>query len=235
MEPSAWTQIETQSSPGNTSTYALVDALLQFREKFEREMTACNLATGPIIFVGAWNSETGKTISQQQYENLAEAMQVVWPDSRLVDYDSLLAEMNNPVAAGSGEKTQGVGHRAGIQLSGERSSTISLLDRNFKLFQLFRLVLREELRMFTRVTDADENALFVDEFSVSPTILVDPAFSPLGGFFFRLEKNSSRPLVADFGPIHEGGEHVLRFNDSFHQPSATPPIFNSTPVKEEMR
>lgn len=222
MEPSIWKQIEKTGGPGDAGVYALVDALLQFRDKFEKEMRNCGLATGPIRLFRAVRADSAP-LSQGDYDNLLAALDVVWPDASSEAFAQLQLPEPEPtggVASGS--------YRLQLEISASGHDVIVLNDLNFKLYQLYRMVLREEIRIMTRVSDAAGNPVFIDEFAVSPTILVDPIISPIGGYLIRLEKNSSRPLVMDFGPVTDGGEHVLRFNDAFHQPSAVPPVFNGS-------
>lgn len=222
MEPSIWKQIEKTGGPGDAGVYALADALLQFRDKFEKEMRNCGLATGPIRIFRAVRADS-VPLSQGDYDNLLAALDVVWSDAS----SEAFAQLQLPESELTGGLAS-AGYRLQLEISASGHDAIILNDLNFKLYQLYRMVLREEVRILTRVSDATGNPVFIDEFAVSPTILVDPIISPLGGYLIRLEKNSSRPLVMDFGPVTDGGEHVLRFNDAFHQPSAVPPVLNGS-------
>ena len=222
MAPSIWKQIEKTGGPGDAGVYALADALLQFRDKFEKEMRNCGLATGPIRIFRAVRADS-VPLSQGDYDNLLAALDIVWSDASSEAFSQLQlpeSELTGGLAS--------AGYRLQLEISASGHDTIVLNDLNFKLYQLYRMVLREEVRILTRVSDAAGNPVFIDEFAVSPTILVDPIISPLGGYLIRLEKNSSRPLVMDFGPVTDGGEHVLRFNDAFHQPFAVPPVLNGS-------
>ncbi len=224
MEPSQWKKVESIDHVEIPGTYALTDALFNFKDKFEREMTACGLATGPITCVLTTENPLEPAIAGELIERLNAALDVVWQDVTLIDKAITASDSMAISSPPIGIKA---GHLVQLQLSGTKFSQINLADQNFKLYQLYRLVTREELQLYTRVIAKDGKIVFVDEFSVSPTILVDALISPVGGFIIRLEKNSSRPLVVDFGPVIEGGEHVLRFNDAFRQPSLTPPLVDS--------
>lgn len=228
MEPSVWKQIETIDAQDGPGTYALVDALLQIKTKFDREMLACRLATGPLTFTGIWQGEKAQSADSGLYENFATAVNVVWNNALLLPAKNLVAAADDLSAQNAAAGKIAAGYAATVHVTNARSTTINLIDANFKLFHLFRLVLREELRMFVRITDREGTAVFLDEIAVSPTFIVDPLISPVGGFFIRLEKNTAQPLVVDYGPLSEGGEHVLRFNDAFHQPSPTPPAAEFT-------
>ncbi len=221
MEPSHWKQVEFIDRAETPGTYALTDALFHFRDKFEREMIACDMATGPITCVLATENPLEPAVSSELNEHLLSALNVVWPDAVMI---GKAINASDPLAMPSLAGDLKAGHLVQLQISQAKCSQINLIDENFRLFQLYRLVTREELHLFTRVINKSGQTVFVDEFSVSSTILVDTLISPVGGFIIRLEKNTSRPLVVDFGPVIEGGEHILRFNDAFRQPSATPPL-----------
>ncbi|HPT48319.1 MAG TPA: hypothetical protein PLM07_20745 [Candidatus Rifleibacterium sp.] len=223
MEPNQWRQVESFSAGDDVGVYALTDALFQFKDKFSREMAACGMATGPVTCISAQYETPPKVIDEEFKNRLQEALEVVWPDARVASQS--LHETDPAVLASMATRLPD-GYAVQLYFSAIKNRCINLIDENFKLYQLFRLVLREELHLFIRVLDRSGNTVFIDEFSVSPTILVDPMQSPIGGFLIRLEKNSSRQLVVDFGPVFEGGEHVLRLNDAFRQPSPTPPLFD---------
>lgn len=229
MEPSVWKQIESVDQGGDIGIYAMTDALLQFKDKFEREMAACKLPSGPITVIAAFKGENPSAIDADFHDSLSTALKVVWPDAKLLMPASMPGSLNEFTAIASIAANLADGYAVSFHFKGIRSTSINLADQNFKLFQLYRLVIREEASMFVRVTDRHGVALFLDEFTVSPTILVDALISPLGGFIIRLEKNSVRPLVVDFGPVSDGGEHVIRFNDAFHQPSIVPPLPENLP------
>lgn len=222
MEPAIWKQIEKTGGNGDAGVYALVDALLQFRDKFTGEMENCGMATGPVRLFRA--ARAGSVpISQADYDNLVTALDVVWPDASAEAFPQMQQPEPEPAVGGASGS-----YLLRLEISASGHDALVLNDLNFKLYQLYRLVLREEVTVLVRVSDPAGNPVFIDEFSVSPTILADPLISPLGGYIIRLEKNSSQPLVVDFGQVTEGGVHVLRFNDAFHQPSVVPPVFTAS-------
>jgi hypothetical protein len=57
-------------------------------------------------------------------------------------------------------------------------------------------LLREELKVFLRVADSRALQIFIDEITVSPTIIVDPIISPVGGYIIRFEKKYCLPAFA---------------------------------------
>ncbi|MDD3148924.1 MAG: hypothetical protein PHD82_16645 [Candidatus Riflebacteria bacterium] len=229
MEPSVWKQIEAVDKAEETVIYALTDSLLQFKDKFEREMKACNMASGPLTFTAVFVGSEPATIDTDFHDSLRIAINVIWPDAILLMPASMPASLDDYVAIASLAESLPEGYAVSLHFKKTGSSIINLADHNFKLYQLYRLVIREEASMFARVTDRHAAAVFLDEFMVSPTIIADALISPLGGFIIRLEKNSARPLVVDFGPVSDGGEHVLRFNDAFRQPTIVPPLPEDLP------
>lgn len=224
MEPNMWKRIDSVDFPGNPGIYALTEALYQIKEKFNKEMQACNLATGPLTFTGAWYGFPAKTVGSSNYSDLQNAINVVWKDAKLINLAEMVPEENDITIQNSVAAKLSSGYAITIKVTEAKSTAINLIDLNFHCYNLFRLVLRDELRLFVRITDRSGTAVFLDDITVSPTLIVDPLISPLGGFFIRVEKNTSRPLSLDFGPLSNGGDHVLRINDSFYQPSATPPL-----------
>lgn len=224
MEPSDWKQIETVDQEGDTGVYAITDALIQFKDKFEREMKACGMPLAPITCTAVFMADGASSVSKDFHNSLSMAMEVVWPDATLLALASMPASLDKCAEIAATGANLAQGYSINLSFKDIRSSAITLNDHNFKLYQLYRLVMREEANMFVRVTDQQGTALFLDEFTVSPTILADVIISPLGGLVIRLEKNSTRPLVVDFGPVTADGDHVMRFNDAFHQPSVVPPV-----------
>lgn len=224
MQPSLWKQLESIDSHNGPVIYALTDALYQIREKFNKEMQACQLATGPLTFTGAWHGNPAQAIDASMYENLHDAIDVIWKNAKLVPQADMPGAFDDIAAHNAIAAKLPDGYAVTIHITNAKATAINLIDINFQQYFLFRLVMREELRMFVRITDRSGAAVFLDEVAVSPTFIVDPLISPLGGFFIRFEKNTAHPLALDFGPLSDGGQHVLRVNDAFYQPTATPPL-----------
>lgn len=225
MEPSLWNTIETSDQENGPGGFALSDALFQLREKLVRELSACGLPVLPLTFVGAFSGKDARPMSPSDLEILEQSVKMIFADASILPAAELLDSPEDFAALQkasdkAGKKT----YTALVQVSDARSSFISQIDSNFWLYHLYRCVLREEIKIFLRVADASGAAIFIDEITVSPTIIIDPLVSPVGGYIVRFEKNSASPLMLDFGPLSDGGEHVLRVNDAFRQPTPTPPL-----------
>ncbi|PKL44670.1 MAG: hypothetical protein CVV41_04705 [Candidatus Riflebacteria bacterium HGW-Riflebacteria-1] len=223
MEPGVWQTVEVIDSAGDPGVLALSDALFQLRKKFAAEMAACKIPERPITFVGAYLDET--PMSSSTLTILEQSVELVWNDARVLPASELVSSPEDYVALHkAAEKAGKDGYSATIHVSGAQSTAINQIDVNFWLYQLYRCVMREELKAFIRIADSSGTALFIDEIAVSPTVMVDPLISPVGGYIIRFEKNTANPLLVDFGPLAEGGEHQIRLNESYRQPSATPPL-----------
>jgi len=225
MEPSIWQTVESVDSENDPGVFALSDALYQLRKKLTKELSACNMPVRPLIFVGIFDGDPPAVISSAARQIFEQATEIVWSDARILPPSELIKSPQDYVALQKAAEAVGKeSYTALLHISGARSSSISQIDLNFWLYQLYRCVLREEIKVLLRVADSEGTAIFIDEITVSPTIIVDPMISPVGGYIIRLEKNTASPLLVDFGPVEDGGEHILRFNDAFRQPTPTPPM-----------
>lgn len=229
MEPSLWNTIASGDSEDMPGVFALSDALYQLREKLNGELAACRMPVLPLTFVGAYQGEAAAAVSSDTALILEEALQIIWQDARILPHEQLVRSPEDFAALHDAARAVGSSsYNATIHISEVRSGFVHQIDLNFWLYQLYRCVLREEVRVFLRVADSEGTAIFVDEITVSPTIIIDPMISPVGGYIIRFEKNTASPLMVDFGPLIEGGEHHLRLNDAYRQPSPIPPLSEFT-------
>ena len=225
MEPSVWQTVETVDTRDDPGVFALSDALYQLRKKISVELSACNMPELPIHFVGAFYGDTPAVMSSSTLQILTQSVELTWNNARILPHEELVSSPDDYSALQkAAEKVGENAYSALIHVSSAQSSAINQIDLNFWLYQLYRCVMREELKVFIRITDSSGTAIFIDEITVSPTVIVDPIISPVGGYIIRFEKNTASPLLADFGPLSEGSEHQLRLNDAFRQPSQTPPL-----------
>ncbi|EKD82412.1 MAG: hypothetical protein ACD_39C01313G0001 [uncultured bacterium] len=225
MEPGIWQTIAVVDAKDDPGVFALSDALFQLRRKFSAELAACKMPELPITFVGAFYGDTPVAMSSSTLKILEQSVELIWSDARVLSAAELASSPDNYVALQEAAAKLGKqSYSAIIHVSAAQSTAINQIDVNFWLYQLYRCVMREELKVFLRIADSSGTAVFIDEIAVSPTIMVDPLISPVGGYIIRFEKNSSSPLLADFGPLTEGGGHELRLNHAFRQPSPTPPL-----------
>ncbi len=228
MEPAVWHELSTSTERSFPTTYGLAEAFLQIKKRFEMEMRASKFPIKPLIFTDvAIKSEV--TFDEKAYENLDYALGVVWRDVTLLPYKNLGSELVSQYEVD--EFHYGVS----IELDKCYETNISMIDLNPQVYELLRLVLRDELKLMVRIIDETGLPVFIEEFDVSPTLVVDPLLSPLGGYFVRIEKNNFFPMVMDFGSLEEGGEHVFRVNSAFYQPMVVPPLMEfRTPLMESI-
>lgn len=225
MEPSVWQRISQVDEPADPGMIAMTDALFQMREKFEREMRAANLASGPMTIIGAWYGSNHESADEERFENLRHAAESVWKDVRCIDLEKMIKSHEDLAEMTKRSVEVGHGYSVTVHFAESRFAAINLIDLNLRYICFLRLVYREETRLFARVLDAGGNTVFVDEFHVSPTFSIDPMITAVGGFVLRYDKNSAWPLMVDFGSeTASGGEHVMRVNDAYHQPQETPPM-----------
>ena len=186
MEPCLWQTVEVVDSAGDPGVLALSDALFQLRKKFAAEMAACKLPERPITFVGAYLEET--PMSSATLRILEQSAELVWNDATILPASQMVSSPQDYEALQkASEKAGKDGYSATIHVSGAQSTAINQIDANFWLYQLYRCVMREELKAFIRIADSAGTALFVDEITVSPTVMVDPLISPVGGYIIRFE------------------------------------------------
>jgi hypothetical protein len=225
MEPSLWDTLEIVDGESDPGVFALTDALYQLHKKMFDDLSACGIPVLPITVVAAFQGDDQAVMSDTALKSLEHAMQIAWQDATLLSASELVKSPEDFIALEkAGKKVGDRSYSAMIKVAGARSASINQIDLNFWLYQLYRCVLREEIRVFIRIADSSGTALFIDEITVSPTVIVDPMISPVGGFIIRFEKNTARPLLVDFGPLVDGGEHVIRLNDAYRQPSSVPPM-----------
>jgi hypothetical protein len=226
MEPAVWREISTNTECFFPSTYGLVEGFLQIKKRFEMDMRASKMPIKPLVLTNL-SIKDELEFDVDAYENIAHAVGVVWKNATLLPKDKLGSEL-----VGDYEVPEGV-YGMGIELDKCRKTTVAMIDLNPQVFSLLRLVVRDEFKVFVRITDETGMAVFIEELEVSPTLVVDPLLSPLGGFFVRIEKNNFYPAVMDFGSVEEGGEHVFRINNAFYQPMVVPPLMEfRTPLME---
>lgn len=225
MEPSFWVtveEIQTESAPG---IYSISDALNKITRRFMRGLRATNDDFLPIAFIAAFDENPPVKVLPEVFELIEVSARLAWRDKyisrgldKLVkaydDYENIVASAQDLCGY----------YSATIHVSNTGSSVINQVDVNFYLYTMVRTVYREEARVFLRITDSEGLPVLVDELDVSPTIIFDSIITPVGGFIIKMEQNSHTPLHIDFGTVTEGGEHVLRINDAYRQPSIVPPL-----------
>jgi hypothetical protein len=231
MVPSVWKTIESSTEELQSPTvYALTEAFMQFKKKFATEMKVCNIPVKAFKIRGLFFGKEGETINKETYSYIKEALELIFSDIIIPDFNKLPKESD---ILSQQTKNPNEQYLLDLYVYNSKRTNISMIDLNMQIWALFRFVVRDETSLYVRVSDGNDNLLFVDEFEVSPTIVIDPLITPIGGFLETVEKNNSTPIHIDWGTVGDGKEHVLRVNNSFYAPSDIPPldVFKSDLVK----
>ena len=231
MVPSVWKTINSSTEELQSPTvYAMTEAFLQLNKKFATEMKVCNIQVKPFIVRSLFLGKEAGTINEESYLSIKEALKMIFNDAEIPDFDKLPKDIDNPQQQ---IKVSSDYYYLDLFVSDSKRTSVHMIDMNMQIWALLRFVVRDETTVYVRVSDCSDNLLFVDEFEVSPTIVIDPLISPIGGFLETVEKNNSKPIHVDWGSIGESKEHVLRVNTNFYAPSDIPPleVFKSDLVK----
>lgn len=231
MVPSVWKTIESSTEELQSPTiYALTEAFMQFKKKFVTEMKVCKIPVKAFKVRGLFSGKEGETVNKETYSSIKEALELIFNDIKIPDFNKLSKETDffSQQTKNSNEQ-----YLLDFYVYNSKRTNISMIDLNMQIWALFHFVVRDETSVYVRVSDSNDNILFVDEFEVSPTIVIDPLITPIGGFLETVEKNNSNPIHVDWGTVGDGKEHVLRVNNSYYAPSDIPPleVFKSDLVK----
>jgi hypothetical protein len=105
-----------------------------------------------------------------------------------------------PVASWTGE----------LEISQYSADQTHFLDLIFFSWIITRHIYREKAVVRLRIFDPQGGVEFVDEIAVSPTIIIDHLFAPIGQFTGHLEKHDSRPNIVDFGELFKNWKTDIR-------------------------
>ncbi len=231
MVPSVWKTIDTSTEElRSPSVFSLTEAFMQFKKKFLTEMKVCNIRIKPFKVRSIFSGIEGESISKESYSSIKEALNNIFIDANIPDFEKLpnITDIHSQQT-----KESDVHFFLDLYVLDSKRTSLHMIDLNMQIWALLRFVVRDETSVYVRVSDSSDNLLFVDEFDVSPTIIVDPLITPIGGFFETVEKNNSMPIHVDWGSVGDSKEHVLRVNTSFYAPSDIPPleVFKSDLIK----
>ena len=231
MVPSVWKTIDTSTEELQSPTvYAMTEAFMQLRKKFSTEMNVCNIPVKPFTVRSIFWGKESKAINKETYSSIKEALEMIFNEIIIPDFDKLPNENDISIQQA---KASDEHYFLDLYVSDSKKTCIHMIDLNLQIWVLLRLIIRDEARVYARVSDSKENTLFIDEFEVSPTIIIDPLITPIGGFLETVEKNNSMPIHVDWGSVGDSKEHVMRVNTSFYAPIDFPSleIFKSDLVK----
>lgn len=231
MVPSVWKTIKSSTDELQCPTvYAITEAFMQLRKKITTEMKVCNIPIKPFAVRSLFASKEGEAVNKDVYSSVKEAYEITFNNASIPDFDKLpkVLDLQN-----QGINTSDKCYYLDLYVFDSKRTCVNMIDLNMQIWALLRLVVRDEATVYVRASDSKDNVFFVDEFEVSPTIVIEPLLTPLGGFFKTFERNNYMPLHIDWGSVGDSKEHVLRINTSFYPSSDVPPleIFKSDIVK----
>ncbi len=232
MVPSVWKTLDSSTEELQSPTvYAMTEAFMQLRKKFSTEMKVCNIPVKPFSVRSIFWGKESKAVNQETYSSIKEALEMVFSDVLIPEFNKLPNE--NDISSQQ-TKVSDKHYFLDLYVSDPKKTTVHMIDLNMQIWALLRLVIRDEASVYVRVSDSNNNPLFIDEFEVSPTIVIEPLITPIGGFLETVEKNNSMPIHVDWGSVGDSKEHVMRVNTSFYAPSDYPAleVFKSDLVKK---
>ena len=232
MVPSVWKTIDSSTENLQSPTvYAVTEAFMQFKKKFAKEMKVCGIPVKPFCVRSLFSGKESEVINKETYDSIKEALEMVFIDAIISDYDNLSKAEDFPSHKNTISDER---YFLDLYVSDSKRTCVNMIDLNMQVWALLRFIVRDETSVYVRVSDSSDNIIFLDEFNVSPTIVIEPLISPIGGYLETVEKNNSTPLHIDWGSIGDSKEHVLRVNTSFYAPSEIPPldVFKSDLVKK---
>ncbi len=220
--PSVWKTIDTISDASETLTiYALNEALINFRNKIDRELRASRIAAKPFVFRTIIN-EDNNLISEEQYKIVKESADLVFKEYEFLSYAQMVNFYNNGVIDNASYTSK---FYVDLSISGAKLKNISLIDLNPRIWALLKFIRRDEVKVSTRVSNPEDDiAIFLDEFDVSPTIGIEIILAPNGCFMNKFEKNNFGPVIVDWGSEDGESEHELRVTHAFVKIPEIPPI-----------
>ena len=233
MIPSVWKTINNITDENRPpSVFALTEAFMQIRKKFDKEMRASRISVKPFVFRSLLNASGSSIVTKEEYSLIKKAAEMVFKDCEIIPYEYLKDEgEENKINYNYDNK-----FKVNLYFSEAKHTNIEMIDINLQIWALLRFIIRDEVKVFVRISEGnDDIPLFIDEFEVSPTIIINPLISPLGGYIIKFEKNDSKPVVVDWGTVDENDkEHRLRINTAYYAPYTTPPLdeFKSDLIKE---
>ena len=231
MVPSVWKTIDSSTENLQSPTvYALTEAFMQLKKKFAKEMKVCRIPIKPFKVRGLFSGKEGESVTQESYSSIKEALKMIFTDVTIPDFDKIFKETD---IASQPTKDSNEYYFLDLYVSDSKRTSVYMIDLNLQVWALLRFIIRDETSVYVRVSDSSDNILFIDEFNVSPTIVIEPIISPIGGYLETVEKNNSMPIHIDWGSVGDNQEHVLRINTNFYAPSDIPPldVFKSDLVK----
>ena len=221
MVPSVWKTINSVTDDKQPPTvYALTEVFMELVYKLDREMRASKIPVKPFVIRSIINEKDNNKVSKEIYDLIKEASEMVLKSSEILAYEKLLVNGDEKLDYDFTNK-----YKVDLIISDYKTTNIEMIDINPQVWALLQFVKRDEAKVIVRISDGkDDSPLFLDEFEVSPTIIIQPLLSPVGGYIIKVEKNNFKSIVVDWGTVGDGTEHILRINTQYYPPYKTPPL-----------
>lgn len=225
MEASFWNRIESNTYNSKPQTYAITDALYVLRNKFEREMIACKLATGPVCLTGVFYNNISAKNNNELYEAAKLAVEIIWPNVIIASASEMPEFVEDYEQIEQLSKKYPEAYSVTLNCSNANETLMNLLDFNPQFFEYLKFVYREELKVGIRIADGSGLPVYLDEIEVSPTIIIQPYLTPIGGFIYVFEKNNTISVQVSFGTLAQdgAGEHQMLILFGNNQETLIPP------------
>ena len=221
--PAVWKTIDTTVDASETITvFGLNEALINFRDKADREFRASRIAARPFIFRSIINEDNNSLVSEEEYKIVKESAGLIFKDYEFLPYNQMVDFYNNGVIDNASFTGK---FYVDLSFSAAKVKNITLIDLNPRIWALLKVIRRDEVKVFTRISNPEDDiAVFLDEFEVSPTIGLEIIVLPNGCFMTQFEKNNYGPVVVDWASEDGESEHILRVTHAFVNIPEIPPI-----------
>lgn len=224
MADSYWQELDTKTIASKPRAYALSDALYILRNKCEKEMLACNLATGPIFITGVFYNGVSAKNDNELYEEAKLAAEIIWPNVVIASSSEMPNGPEDYEQIDLLAKKYSQGFTVTLNCENAKETIMNFIDINPQFYEYLKFVYREELKVNIRVADSSCIPIYLDEINVSPTVIIQPYLSPIGGYIYIFEKNNTISLQVSFGTFgNEGEEHHMILTYGMNQETKLPP------------
>lgn len=181
--------------------FGLSDAFVQLREKLDHQLASQTTHPPALVLAGIFWGEKGTPASEAQRQRVLSAFEHAWPASATLPLVGLPVHEDDFAALAS-VATRFPGALSATVLVLEcEADFLHLLDLIYFDLTILRTVYRERVTMKVRVCDSQGQLVFMDQFTVTPTIVFDLMSRPSISLCSYFEKHDSRPWIMDLGEL----------------------------------
>lgn len=181
--------------------FGLSDAFVQFREKLDHQVASQAQTLPALMLAGFFWGEKGAPASDAQRQKVMSAFEHAWPASRTVAFEGKpIAEDDLAALASVAARVPNI-LSATVQVLECEADYLHLLDLIYFDLTILRTIYRERVTIRVRVCDAQGQLVFMDQITVTPTIVYDLMSRPSISLCSYFEKHDSRPRIMDLGEL----------------------------------